>query len=255
MRTSVRAFVIGLAASSLSIVAASAQDYSGQDLTKRDFSNKTLTKANFEDSVLNHALFVDTKVTQANFQGADLTSTEFTRADLTGSDFRGATVQSTLFFQSTMNECNLEKIDFKNLGLSGVKLRKANLKKSKGFSTVIDVDFSEADLRGANLVNMSIIGTVRFRKAKYDSETRWPKGFDVEESGAVLVEEEEKPEEKPKPKQTTSKPAKNQEQEFSNLDTNEDGRLSGKEMKGLEELDKNKDGRVTLEEFLAGKSD
>jgi len=40
--------------------------------------------------------------------------------------------------------------------------------------------------------------------------------------------------------------------QFQKLDVNEDGRLSGKEMIGLEKLDSNGDGRITEQEFLEG---
>ncbi len=42
--------------------------------------------------------------------------------------------------------------------------------------------------------------------------------------------------------------------EFQKLDGNEDGWLSGTEMRGLEKLDTNSDRRITQEEFLAGHS-
>ena len=44
----------------------------------------------------------------------------------------------------------------------------------------------------------------------------------------------------------------NDEAAFQKLDKNEDGALSGKEMKGLEDKDSDKDGKVSLAEFLAG---
>jgi formylglycine-generating enzyme required for sulfatase activity len=39
---------------------------------------------------------------------------------------------------------------------------------------------------------------------------------------------------------------------FTSKDLNEDGVLSGKEMKGFESLDRDRDGEITLKEFLAG---
>ncbi len=174
-------------------------------------------------------------------------------------DFRGAKLSFTSFYMTTMNGANLEKADLsQNGGLSYVKLRKANLRNLKGISAIIEVDFTEADLRGANLVGMKVLGDAsKFRKAKYDSKTRWPKGFDLEGSGAVLVEDPDPAtDEKPKPEPGKDAPAKDPndlKKEFAALDANEDGRLSGKEMKGLEDLDTNKDRRITLEEFVAGK--
>lgn len=176
-------------------------DFSGQDLPGRDFSKQSLVKANFEDAVLKKANFTEALATGANFQGADLTNAYFQQADLTGADFRGATLTiQTRFYLATLNEANLEKADLSLVRLSDVKLRKANLKKLKGIGTVENCDFSEADLRGANLVGMTIDNASRFRMAKYDSQTRWPKGFDVAASGAILVEDaEEDAEVKPQP--------------------------------------------------------
>lgn len=230
------------------------KDFSGQELTGGNFAKQRLEKANFEDAVLKQANFNEAVLTGANFQGVDLTNAEMKQAEMTGADFRGAILENTALFQAVLNEANLEKVDLSKVPLSGTKFRKANLRKLKGIGSVAFVDFSGADLRGADLVGMTIYSnTAMFRKAKYDSQTKWPKGFDVEASGAVLVvEEDEKPESEPK-KPVGNPGTKNLQQEFAKLDLNEDGRLSGKEMRGLEELDKNKDGRVTLEEYVAGK--
>ena len=194
----------------------------------------------------------------ANFQGADLTNVTLANSDATNADFRGAILDYTSFYTTTLDGANLAKADLsKNGVLAYAKLRKANLRNLKAIGGITEVDFSEADLRGANLVEMkSIGGPSRFRKAKYDSKTRWPKGFDVEASGAILVEEPDKTEDEPKPEPGPGKdtPTKDLQKEFGALDVNEDGRLTGKELKGVEDFDTNKDGRVTLEEFTKGRA-
>jgi len=227
-------------------------DFSGQDLPGRNFRRHRLEKANFEEANLREALFEEAVVTGGNFRGADLTGANFTKADLTGADFRGALMVNSVLDRTVLNGANLEKADLtRDDELTHVKLRKANLRNLKGISKVRDVDFSEADLRGANLVGLEMVaGPSRFRKAKYNSQTLWPKGFDLEAAGVVLVEDaEEEPKDKPKSTPDTT----SLEKEFAALDANQDGRLSGKEMRGLEALDANKDGRVSLEEFIAGK--
>jgi hypothetical protein len=228
-------------------------DFSGQDLPGRNFRRHRLEKANFEEANLREALFEEAVVTGGNFQGADLSGANFSKADLTGADFRGARIATAILDRAILNGANLEKADLSRDvdGLMHVKLRKANLRNLKAISKVVNVDFSEADLRGANLVGLEMVaGPSRFRKAKYNSQTLWPKGFDLEAAGVVLVEDsEEEAEDKPKAVPDT----KSLEKEFAALDANQDGRLSGKEMRGLEALDANKDGRVSLEEFIAGK--
>jgi uncharacterized protein YjbI with pentapeptide repeats len=235
-------------------------DNSGKDLPNSDFTNQNLENATFEDSVLTSSRFDKSVVINVNFQGADLSRCSFAQCDLTKADFRGARLAYTSFFMATMNEARLDKADLSmNGGLSQVKFRKANLQKLKAIGSVADCDFTEADLRGANLINMKFVGgPTRFRKAIYDSKTRWPKNFDVEASGAVLGKDLDEEEEKKEDKDDDAKPEpkdgdeKDVDAEFSKLDVNEDGRLTGKEMKGLESLDANKDGRITLQEFRAG---
>jgi uncharacterized protein YjbI with pentapeptide repeats len=242
-----------LLVTSISAGADKGPDYSGQDLVRHNFSKKDLANANFENAVLKACSFDGAILTNANFQGADLSNATLANADVTGADFRGAVLSFLQFYSTTANGVNLEKADLSERGgIRDTKFRKANLRNLKAISSVTEVDFTEADLRGANLVGMKFVGGAsRFHKAKYDKKTRWPQGFDVEASGAILVEEPEATDE-PQSKPRSDKPSKDLEKEFANLDANEDGRLTGKEAKGLEDLDANKDGRITLEEFVAG---
>lgn len=166
-------------------------DGRGKDFSNRSFKRQSLEKAIFEDAVCTSANFSQCLLTQANFNGADVTRADFSYADLTGADFRNATIDLTSFYKGTLNEANFEKVKFGAISLSGVKLRGANLRKCEGLTEVTSVDFSGADLRGAHLLDMRVAGDTRFRKAKYDRTTRWPKDFDVEASGAILVEEED----------------------------------------------------------------
>ena len=75
--------------------------------------------------------------------------------------------------------------------LKGANLSGANLSVTR---------MSDANLRGANLFGANLSGAglreanLRYadlRGAKYNADTKWPKGFDPEAAGAVLVEDDD----------------------------------------------------------------
>jgi hypothetical protein len=128
-----------------------------------------------------------------------------------------------------------------------------------------------ADFSGADLSTAVLLDRTNFRKAKYDQVTRWPNDFDPKALGLIyqetkpededsddedeeMSEDDEDETEKPSPKSRRKSSGKksNDEAAFQKLDKNEDGTLSGKEMKGLEDKDSDEDGEVSLAEFLAG---
>lgn len=238
---------IALLASFGATAAPAGEDHSGKDLSGRDLSSKQLGEANFEDAVMKEVKLESAILTKAVFKGADLTRTNFTRADATEAYFRDARLSLTSFYEATLNKANFQDCDLSSASISYAKLREANLRNLKGMRQIQEVDFYKADLRGANLVGMVDPGRAsNFRKAKYDKKTKWPKDFDVEASGAEFVETED-----------AASPvdvAKQLSKEFAKLDANEDGRLSGSEIKGLEAYDTDKNGRITFDEFVEGKT-
>ncbi len=239
-------------------------DFEGQDLSGRDFGKQNLDNANFADAVLTDAKFNNCSLKNCNFQGDVLTNTNFSTADMTGSDFRNSTCNA--FFSNTiLNKADLSGVDLQGSNTCEMKFREAKLRGTKGFNQIYGSDFYLADLRGADLSTVTLHFRTNFRKAKYDQVTRWPNDFDPKTQG--LVYQETKPEEDdaeemskdddseepaPKPRRKTSGKKPNDEAAFQKLDKNEDGVLSGSEMKGLEKSDSDGDGEITLAEFLAG---
>ncbi|MGE0607610.1 MAG: pentapeptide repeat-containing protein [Pirellulales bacterium] len=177
------------------VAAEEAADYEGQDLRKRDFSARFLEGAIFTDAQCFLVNFKNCKLAGAKFDDADVTSASFDGADLTGADFRGATVKNAGFQVADLSRADFSGVDLTAISFQGSKLRGANLSKTKGLADVTRADLREADLRGANLLEMKDYAgaTAKFKGAKYDKATRWPLGFDVEKSGAVLKKEKPKP--------------------------------------------------------------
>lgn len=224
-------------------------DFEGQDLTGIDLSKRNLDDANFSDAILKNTNLEDASLKNCNFQGAKFDYTNLRNADLTGSDFRKATIYFPLLSRAIFNGTDLSGVDLKGVNTSEMKFREANLRGTKGFNQIYGTDYYKADLRGADLSTAQLLNRVNFGKAKVDQFTRWPKGFDVSEHSFVFVETkpDEQPTDKTKP---TSEDAGQSEARFQKLDKNEDGVLSGAEMKGLNARDANGDGEISLSEYL-----
>jgi uncharacterized protein YjbI with pentapeptide repeats len=193
--------VRGLTCRSVSIAAALAlcamalaqdTDYHGKNLTGRNMDGKTLDGANFEDAVLTKVHFVGASLKGANFKDADISDVWFTKADLSGADFDGAICgRFTSFAEANLTKAKMAGLEFKGGQFYDCKMQEADLRNTKGLRDLRNADLRNADLRGANLVNMGDpagYSGVKLTGAKYDSKTRWPEGFDLEGSGARLVE-------------------------------------------------------------------
>jgi hypothetical protein len=223
-------------------------DFEGQDLSDRDFSKQNLDDANFADAILKNTNFERSSLKNCNFQGAKLEGTNLSYADMTGSDFRKSTFHWPSLYQANFNGADLSGIDLKGQSTSEMKFREAKLRGTKGFNQIYGSDYYMADLRGADFSTAVLLDRTNFRKAKVDQYTRWPSGFVVDDHGLVVVET--KPEEKDSPKGNSTLSGGKSEADFQKLDKNEDGVLSGSEMKGLKEQDANEDGEISLLEFV-----
>ncbi|QDU31871.1 Serine/threonine-protein kinase B [Anatilimnocola aggregata] len=166
-----------------------AEDYQGKDLRMRDFSNKNLAGANFEDANLFLTRFANAVVAKANFQNADLTSSTFNGAEAAGADFRDATFKAVSMQSADLSGAIFAGTDLGNISFQSSKLRGANLRGCQGIGDVLKADLRESDLRGAVFTcTLYYMEGVKLKGAKYDKSTRWPKGFDVAASGAVMSE-------------------------------------------------------------------
>jgi len=236
-------------------------DYSDQDLSNKVYSGKNLDNTNFENCNLTYTKFDGCSLKNCNFQGANVNGTDFKKADLTGSDIRFATFDHPQFFYATLAKVNFSGTDLTNVDLNNGKLAGANFSKVKGMADIYKADFTGANFRGANMKNAKehVTMQARFRKAEYDEETMWFEGFEPAERGLILKKAEDEPKKKKPAKEDepadSDKPSPKSdsnslEEEFTALDTNEDGVLTGKEMSKNKALDANGDGEVSLAEYL-----
>ncbi|MEQ2008088.1 MAG: pentapeptide repeat-containing protein [Limisphaerales bacterium] len=166
------------------------KDFSGKDLQNRDLRREDLLGANLAGANLTAADMTDAVMKKANLKEANLSRARMGGADLTGADLREANFELAGIQGANLSQANLEGLDLKGLSLQNCNLRGANLRGASGFRDLTRADFRDADLRGTYLLGAVDYNgsSAKFAGAKYDARTRWPKGFDVEGSGAKLVE-------------------------------------------------------------------
>ncbi len=164
---------------------------SPRDYQSRDFSGQVLNGADFSDSNCFLTNFRETKLVGAIFRDARLGSASLSYADLRKADLRNAILSNASLQNADLTQANLAGADLSGVSVQNAILRGANLSKTKGLVDGTGADFRDADLRGANLLEMKdYSNSARYTNAKYDQTTRWPRGFDLERSGAVFTASE-----------------------------------------------------------------
>ncbi|VTT98605.1 Uncharacterized protein OS=Corynebacterium falsenii DSM 44353 GN=CFAL_11965 PE=4 SV=1: Pentapeptide_4: Pentapeptide [Gemmataceae bacterium] len=171
------------------------KNWKGKDLEKRDLRQENLEGAVLDDAKMFLTNLKDVKAAGASFRDADLTSASLDGADLTGADFRDATLAKASFQTAVLAKANLSGLDLSETSLQRADLRGANLRNIKALGDITRADLRDADLRGANLLGAKDYAapSAKFKGAKYDKNTKWFKGFDLENSGAVLTETDPDP--------------------------------------------------------------
>jgi hypothetical protein len=139
-------------------------------------------------------------------RGASLSNTILHNVDLSECDLSAVNLREAQLMIMDMEKAKLVRVDLAEanlavVGMKGVDLREANL---VGANLVM-VDLRDADLRGTVMKGidpkarsfaeversspvMAELTQVKLRGAKYDSETKWPDGFDPVGAGAIRVE-------------------------------------------------------------------
>lgn len=118
---------------------------------------------------------------EAQLPGVHLPGANLRQAALAGANLRGAVLRG-----ADLREANFSSLAYFPGGAAGLAkgadLQHADLRDAKlGNANLIDTDLRSADLRGADLTG------AYFARARYDSHTRWPAGFEPQRHGAILV--------------------------------------------------------------------
>ena len=112
--------------------------------------------------------------TEHEYSYSDFTQSASHR-DLTGANFEGARILgSRSFGAANLTNANLRNADFSGVNLEFADLTGANLR---------DANFSKVYLRNATLTGTDLTGT-DFTDAWFNSQTKWPDGFDPLTIGA-----------------------------------------------------------------------
>jgi len=138
-----------------------------------NFRHHDLTKAHLIDRDLTGALFFNTTLTDADLSRANLTQTNFERANLTDADFTGAEVRGAGFVDVTSRGFTAAQLyataSYQAHDLTGIVLSRNNL---NGWdfvgqnltnayfhrATLIGADLTDAEVRGANLDDITRFG-------------------------------------------------------------------------------------------------
>jgi hypothetical protein len=129
-----------------------------------NLSRANLMNVELERATLHGTLLIRANLTKANLREADLRHARLSRANLSGADLSCCNLSNSDLIKAVFCNANVSRAIF-----DGAKLNGAN--------------FSKANLCGARFDKTEVSGA-RFQGALFDSDTRWPDGFQVGNSGA-----------------------------------------------------------------------
>jgi len=190
MRAWTRGLLVAVVALSSAASTRAGPDFAGKNLSRQDLRGRDLVGASFAEANLTSADLTGAKLRGASFVGADLTQAKLDGADCTEADFTDAKFSGTLARGTDFSKANLTTADLG--GYSSVRgsiFRGATLRGAKGLKDLTGCDLTGADLRGASLRDGEdwSAPSITWTKARYDDDTRFPKGVDPVAVGAVKV--------------------------------------------------------------------
>jgi len=148
-----------------------------------------LEEANLEGASLWRANLTHAYLGQANLKNAHLLEANLQSTRLIGANLQGAYLREANLQRAILRKANLQNTDFRYAILRDADFFNADLSDAVFRNAILErVDFGEAILLRANLEG-SDLTDVQLNGAKYNSDTKWPGGFDPKGAGAILVNE------------------------------------------------------------------
>lgn len=186
-------------------------DFAGLDLAHLDLSGARLHGADLSDTNLIASLLIGCDLRGADLSGANLNQTVLQKANLRGADLRTASLDKAILHNAAYDDETYwpEEFSFATCGalgpgailqgsalggahinginLSGADLRRADLSRATFNGTnLFAANLRHADLTGADF-SRARLKEAQLHDARYDEQTKWPKGIDPEEQGAILA--------------------------------------------------------------------
>lgn len=163
-------------------------DFSELNLYYRDFEYCDLRGAKFSKSYLRMAHFKGALLDKAIFEEAYMEEVDFSGATMRGSILTGSHISNYAMLKGTdLSDAVLLNLIGGHLGRPGVGsvwMTDTNLERAdmRGFvfprEFVFRVNLSEANLCGADLSNLDVVGkNIVLKGARFDEKTKFPKQF------------------------------------------------------------------------------
>ena len=137
-----------------------------QNLSKESLKKRNLERTDLQEMTLEEIDLRGANLKWVNFQGAKLRGSDLSHADL-----RGANLQLV-----DLREVGLVNSDLRGTILIGVDLRGTDLSTAKLGA------FGKRYFQG----NVGYLQKTNLKLAKYNSKTKFPKGFDPEDHGMIF---------------------------------------------------------------------
>jgi uncharacterized protein YjbI with pentapeptide repeats len=181
----------------------------GADLMKADLTEADLRRADLTEADLRGAYLEGANLEGAILEGANLEGAIFLSANLAGSrfmqaDLTGAYLREAVLTGAHLTWANLTSADLRGANLRGANLTWANLTQA----SFVEANLTEPDgLTGAKFMRANLTGAnlegARLEGVLYDSDTKWPSGFDLEAAGLRLLAEEQQVGSRPRDAEST----------------------------------------------------